>query len=290
MIGDILVNGVISGGLYAVLAVGFALIFSVAGVINIAHTAFYMIAAYLVYSAVNYLNWPLLGAILAAVVITVAIGILCFKILIDRVKEHMTTVLIMTIALAMLFQEILMIQFGGTYRGMTPLVQGYVEILGTRTTWQHVIAIITVGVVLVGLWQWLSGTKVGNSIRAVSQDAEVANLMGINVPRIYLIVMGVSVGLAAIAGFLMGPIYMISPTMWSHPIVIVLASVVLGGMGSLGGAVLGAFILGFVETLVVFLIPGGSYLGGAVALCIMILVLLIRPEGLFGVLFEEERL
>jgi branched-chain amino acid transport system permease protein len=128
------------------------------------------------------------------------------------------------------------------------------------------------------------------AIRAVAQDPEIANLMGIHVSNMYLIVMAVSAGLAGVAAAIMGPINMISPLMWAHPIVIVLASVILGGVGSIAGAVVGAIILGYVETLVVFLMPGGSFLGGAVALCIMVLILLIRPEGIFGVFFEEERL
>jgi branched-chain amino acid transport system permease protein len=141
-----------------------------------------------------------------------------------------------------------------------------------------------------GLWLWLSKTRSGNAIRAVAQDPEIANLMGITVSHIYVRVMAVSVGLAGVAGVVMAPVYMVSPLMWTHPIVIVLAAIVLGGMGSIGGSVIGAFILGYVETLVVFLVPGGSFMGGAVSLCIMVLVLLIRPEGLFGVFFEEERL
>lgn len=290
MITDILLNGAIAGGAYALLAVGFALIFSVAGIVNIAHTAFYMIAAFLIFTATDYLSWPLLPAIFVGILLTVILGIVCFKVLFDRIMEHETAVMIMSIGLAMVFQEILLLKFGGGYHGMPPFFAGFVDIFGTRVSFQHLVALLVIGVVLIGLWLWLTNTRTGNAIRAVSQDRETANLMGVNVGNIYLVVMGVSVGLAGLAGAVMGPIYMISPLMWVHPIVIVLASVVLGGMGSIGGAVIGAFILGYVETLVVFLIPGGSFMGGGASLCIMVLVLLVRPEGLFGVFFEEERL
>jgi len=290
MISDILVNGLIAGGMYAMLAVGFALIFSVAGIVNIAHTGFYMIAAFLIFIATKYLHQSLLLASLSGVLFTIILGIICFKVLFDRVKEHVNTVMIMSIALVILFQEVLLLIFGGSFQGMDPFFAGFVEILGTRATIQHLSALLVIGLVIIGLWLWLYKTRIGSAIRAVSQDTETANLMGINVSHISLLVMAVSVGLAGIAGAVMGPIYMISPVMWLQPIVIVLASVVLGGLGSIGGAVIGAFILGYVETLAVFLIPGGSFLGGAVSLCIMILVLLIRPEGLFGIFFEEERL
>jgi len=113
--------------------------------------------------------------------------------------------------------------------------------------------------------------------------------MGINVARIGMITMAIAVVLAAIAGALVAPLFVLTPYMWMHPLVMVLAVVVLGGLGSIKGSFVGALILGFTETLVVFLVPMGAFLKGAVALAIMLIVILIRPEGLFGVSFEEER-
>jgi len=290
MITDILFNGLVAGGMYAILAIGFALIFSVARIINMAHTAFYMIAAFLIYLGITTLNFGLWPSLIPAIIITGIIGVICFKVFFDRVKQHESAVMIISIAIAMLLQEILLMIFGGTYRSIPSFIEGFVEIGGTRISSQQLFAVGSTAIILVGLWLWLSKTKIGNAIRAVAQDPETANLMGITVSHIYVIVMAVSAGLAGIAGVVMAPIHMISPLMWGHPIVIVLASIVLGGMGSLGGSVIGALILGYVETLVVFLVPGGSFMGGAVSLAIMVLVLLVRPEGLFGVFFEEERL
>ena len=99
----------------------------------------------------------------------------------------------------------------------------------------------------------------------------------------------ISVALAAVAGVVVAPVYVVDPFMWLAPLVTMLAIVVLGGLGSLKGSLIGAFIIGYVEAITVFAVPSGSYLKGAVALSIMVLVLLIRPEGLFGVVFEEER-
>jgi|BarGraNGADG00212_2_1021979.scaffolds.fasta_scaffold00552_9 branched-chain amino acid transport system permease protein len=287
---DILVSGLVTGGMYAILAVGFALIFSVGRIVNMAHTAFYMVAAFLIFIGTSMLKFGLPLSIAGAIIITTLLGIICYKLFFDRVKEHESTVMIISMALAMLLQEILLLKFGGEYRGISSFLEGFVEIGGTRVSYQHLFAIVCTGGILLGLWLWLSRTRIGKAIRAVAQDPEIANLMGIHVSNMYLIVMAVSAGLAGVAGAVMGPINMISPLMWAHPIVIVLASVILGGVGSVAGAVVGAFILGYVETLVVFLIPGGSFLGGPIALCIMVLVLLIRPEGIFGVFFEEERL
>jgi branched-chain amino acid transport system permease protein len=290
MAADMLINGLVAGGMYAILAVGFALIFSVARMVNMAHTAFYMIAAFGIFIGTSMLHYGLLLSLVASIVIVTLLGVVCFKLFFDRVKEHESTVMIISLALAMVFQEILLLKFGGEYRGISSFFEGFIEIIGTRVAYQNLAAISCSGIILLGLWIWLSKTRIGNAIRAVAQDPEIANLMGINVSKMYVVVMAVSAGLAGVAGAVMGPIHTISPHMWAHPIVIVLASVILGGVGSIGGAVIGAFILGYVETLVVFLVPGGSFLGGAVALCIMVLVLMIKPEGIFGVFFEEERL
>ena len=142
----------------------------------------------------------------------------------------------------------------------------------------------------VAIWVLFKKTSLGTAMRAVAEDREIANLSVMNVDRILLIVMAISVGLAGLAGGVIAPIYMLSPLMWQQPLAIVLAAVVLGGLGSIGGSVLGAFILGFIETVVIFLVPGGAFLQGAVSMGVMVLVLLLRPEGLFGVVFEEERL
>jgi branched-chain amino acid transport system permease protein len=113
--------------------------------------------------------------------------------------------------------------------------------------------------------------------------------MGINEARVAMMTMGISVGLAALTGAVVVPLTILEPHMWMHPLIMMMAVVVLGGLGSLKGSFLGAYVLGFAEALVVFLAPMGAFLKGSVALSVMILVLLIRPEGLFGVSFEEER-
>lgn len=113
--------------------------------------------------------------------------------------------------------------------------------------------------------------------------------MGINVTRIEMITMAISVGLAAIAGALVAPLLVLTPGMWAQPLIMVLAVVVLGGLGSIQGSLIGALILGFAENLVGFLAPSGAFLKTSVALTIMLIVILIRPEGIFGVKFEEER-
>ena len=290
MLTNILINGFVAGGIYAVLAVGFSLIFGVAKIMNMAHTAFYMLTAYIIFYGTVMLKIPLPVSLLAGIVLTTILGLLCFKLFFNRIKQHDTAVMIIAVALAILLQETLLIFFGGHYRGVPPFARGFLDLFGTRISYQHMIGIGMTAIILAGLWALLKKTRLGNAIRAVAEDREIANLMGIDVNRIFLMVMGISVALAGLAGAVIAPIYMVSPMMWQQPLAIVLAAVVLGGLGSVGGCVLGALILGFVETIVIFTVPGGAFLQGAISMGIMVLVLLIRPEGLFGVAFEEERL
>jgi len=286
----ILINGLVLGGGYAMLALGFSLAFGVARILNLAHTAFYMIAAYIIYAATIMFGIHSLLSIILAILGAGVIGVACYKLCFDRVKEQMITVLIISLALGMLFQEVVLVIFSGYSLGIAPFIPGFVEIAGVRVTYQHLFAVGASIVLLGGVWLLLLKTRLGNAIRAVSQDREIANLMGINVSQIGLIVMGISAALAGVAAVIVTPIYMADPFMWMSTLIIVLAAVVLGGFGSIVGSVTGAYILGFVETLVVFLLPMGGYLKGAIALTAMVVILLIKPEGLFGVVFEEERL
>ncbi len=290
MFEQILINGAMLGGIYAVLALGFSLIFGVARIINLAHTAFYMLAAYAIYTFAHLLGLSAIPSIALSIVLTTLIGIGTYKLFIDRVREHETTVLMITIALALVFQECMLLAFGGHFLGAPSFVSGYVELLGVRISNQHLLTFGVVLACLLGIWVLLTKSKLGIAIRSVAQDREIANLMGINVGRICLMTMAIAVAMAAISGAMVAPIFVLDPRMWMHPLIMGLAIVVLGGLGSLKGSFAGAFILAYTETLVVFLVPVGSFIKGAVALAVMVAVLLIRPEGLFGLAFEEERL
>ena len=289
MFQDILVSGLINGGVYALLAIGFSLIFGVARIVNIAHTAFYMLAAYALYGMLVIGGMPLLLAIPLAVAAVVALSLVCYKLVIEPVRQHESAVLIATIALALIFQESLLVSFGGSFLGIPNAVEGVTSILGVRVSYQRLIVLVVVAITLVATWYLLNRTRLGLAIRAAANDQEIANLMGMNVNRVAMYTVGISVALAAIAGVVVAPVFVVDPLMWLSPLVTMLAIVVLGGLGSLKGSLIGAFIIGYVEAITVFAVPSGSYLKGAVALSIMVLVLLIRPEGLFGVVFEEER-
>lgn len=289
MLQNIIVHGLLNGGVYALLAVGFSLMFGVARIVNLAFTAYYMLAAYFIYlfSVMSGVN-PLLSIVLAIIIVS-TLGLGTYKIFIDPIREYHTTVIIITIAMALVFQEAIQMFFGSQYRGLPPLLEGYFTVMNARVTYQYVLTFTVVIVILAIVWLILMKTKIGLDIRATAQDREVANLMGIDTNHIAVMTMFITIILACIAGAMVAPLFVVEPHMWMHPIVIILAAVVLGGMGSIKGSFIGAFILAFAEVSVVFMVPMGSYFKGAVALAIMVIVLLTKPEGLFGITIEGER-
>jgi len=226
---------------------------------------------------------------IAAVAVVTLAGLVCYRLFIYPVREHEAAVLIATIALAMIFQEVMLMIFTGDFLSVPSLIEGYFLVLGVKVFYQQLLTFGAVLLILAALWSLLMETRLGLAIRSTAQDREVAALMGMDESRVAMITMGISVGLAAFTGAVIVPLTILNPHMWMHPLIMMMAVVVLGGLGSLKGSFVGAYILGFAEALVVFVAPMGAYLKGSVALSIMILVLLIRPEGLFGVSFEEER-
>jgi len=286
---NIIITGLITGSMLALLAISFSLIFGVARIVNIAHTAFYMVAAYCIFSLTGKFGLnPIAGMMIAVVVVTV-LGLLAYKFLIDPIREHEAAVLIATIALAMIFQEAVMLIFTGDYLTVSALIEGYFVVMGVKVFYQQVLTFGVVLLILGLLWVLLMKTKLGLAIRSTAEDREVANLMGMNDSRLAMITMGISVALAGFTGAVLAPLTVLNPYMWMEPLIMMMAVVVLGGLGSIKGSFVAAYILGFTEALVVFMIPKGAFLKGSVALTIMILVLLLRPEGLFGISFEEER-
>jgi branched-chain amino acid transport system permease protein len=286
---DILVTGLVNGGVYALLAIGFSLIFGVARIVNIAHTAFYMLAAYCFYTLLTKTG---LGFVLSGLISVGAVtlfSVVCYRLVIEPVREHESAVLIATIALALVFQELMLYSFGGHFLGIPSTLEGSMRFLGVSIPYQRLLILLVAGAMLGIVWFVLYRTRLGLAIRATANDLEVANLMGMNVHRVAMATVAISVSLAAVAGVVVAPVFVVDPFMWLSPLVTMLAIVVLGGLGSLKGSLIGALIIGYVEAITVFAVPAGAYLKGAVALLIMVIVLLARPEGLFGVAFEEER-
>ncbi len=248
-----------------------------------------MLAAYCFYMLLVKVGLGFLTSALIAVGGTVALSMLCYRLVIEPVREHEAAVLIATIALALIFQELMLLSFGGNYLGIPSTLEGSVRFLGVSIPYQRLLILVVAAAMLALVWFILYRTRLGLAVRATANDLEVANLMGMNVHRVAMATVALSVALAAVAGVVVAPVFVVDPFMWLAPLVTMLAIVVLGGLGSMKGSLIGALIIGYVEAITVFVVPAGAYLKGAVALAIMVAVLLVRPEGLFGIAFEEER-
>jgi len=277
---QILLYGAILGSIYSLIAVGFTLIFGVARVINVAHGSYYMLGAYLIYTFYSILRLPLSLTVLLTLAIILALAVVMDRVLIAPRRTQEPYVLIITLAAALFFQELVYLFFGPQGKNIPSFLPGSIHLLGLNVGIQRVFIFIASVFILGALWIFIETTRMGKAIRAVAQDTVAAQLMGVNPEKIFALTMALSAGLSAIAGIFIVPTLTVTPTEWLFPLVKAFAIVILGGLGSLGGSILAAFILGYAETAVTFGIS--SYLNEMVSLLIVVLTLLVKPTGLFG--------
>ncbi|KKN22272.1 hypothetical protein LCGC14_0916900 [marine sediment metagenome] len=283
---EVLIYGTIQGGIFALLAMGFSLVFGVGGILNEAHGAFYAITGYLVYwfhdpaslmAGVD--SSKFYGAMIFALFVVTFIGGLVYLGLIKPVQDNQINVVIITFALAFFFEQAVIMIFGSIGHKI-PSVPGNEKLLGIAIPWQQILALIGSLIVIFLVMLFINKVKIGNQIRAVSQDREVAQLMGINVNRILMYTIMLSALLAAIAGILYIPTGDLAPHMGWSVLMRSFAIVVLGGLGSIGGSVIGSFILGYAGNFVGVFI--GQNWAGLVPTILIVVMLIVRPRGLFG--------
>lgn len=277
---NILVLGTIWGALFTLIAVGFTLIFGVAGIINLAHGAFYMLGAYLAYTfmSVMKINVPL--SALMAVVLTAVIAMLIDRFGIRPMREHHVYVLIITLAFAMFFQELMCAIYGPYGKPVKSFVAGDILLGNVYVSYQKALTFFVSGGLVTLLWFFIKKTKTGKSISAVAQNRDAAVFVGIRPERVYMITMGISSALAAVAGVFIAPILEAVPTMWVFPLFKAFAIVVIGGLGSIEGAIIAGMLMGYSETIVSILISANY--PDMVYLVAIIVVLVFRPRGLMG--------
>ena len=278
---EILIVGAVSSAIYAMLAVGFTLIFGVARILNLAHGSFYALGAYGAYFFTSQMNLPLLPAALLAVALVALFGIVIERVLIRPMrKKSQLAVLMITLAVALVIEQALFLTFGSEYRNVPAFVDTMVTIGGVSIGGARLLA-LGVGVVLIAaLWLFIQRTRLGSAILAISQDPEAAQYIGIPSDRIFAIVMGISAAFAAAAGVLAGPFLTVQPTMWLLPIVKAFAIVVVGGLGSIPGSIVAALMLGYAETIVAYMVS--SSWTEIVSVLATLLMLMFRPAGIFG--------
>jgi branched-chain amino acid transport system permease protein len=277
-----LVNGLVLGGTYALLGIGLTLIFGLMNVVNFAHGEFYTLGAYLTFAAVGLAGLPFLAAIAAAILGGVVLGAATERVLLRPLRgESIDSVMLVMIGLWIAMQNGELLAWGGVAKSIphpfptAPLTLGPLSIAPLR-----LFVLAAVLILIVAAHALIQRTRLGRAMRATFQDPDTAALMGVRIGRINTATFALGSALAAAAGALLGPIFLVYPSMGDLASLKAFSVVILGGLGNIWGATLGGLILGIAEEL------GAGYVSSgyrdAVGFVIIILVLLFRPSGLLA--------
>ncbi len=280
---QVVANGLMLGGLFAIVAVGLTLIFGIVKVVNFAHGEFLMIGMYLVFLLTVGLGVHPYVTVAAVVPLLFVVGALTQRFIIQPLlsatDDHVQ--IFATVGLSTALINLALLVFGADIVS-TPasglrssFMLGPVRVL----TGQAVVFAVSIGLV-VAIHLFLSRTQTGRAIRAVAQNRGAAQLMGINVNGIYVLTFGIGAACVGLAATLIGPLYPTSPTIGTYFVLTAFVVVVLGGLGSIGGAFVGALIIGLIDSLAGFYI--GTDLREVAVFGIFLLILIFRPQGLFG--------
>jgi branched-chain amino acid transport system permease protein len=281
LFGQLLI-GLINGSFYALLSLGLAVIFGLLNIINFAHGAQYMLGAFIAYLLLAKLGIGYGWALVIAPVAVGATGVLVERWLLSRLYQldHLYG-LLLTFGLALIVQGLFRNEYGssGLPYAIPPQLAGG-QNLGFMFLPNYRAWIIGASIVVcLATWYLIERTKLGSYLRAATENPQLVQAFGIDVPRMITLTYAVGVGLAALAGVMAAPVYQVSPQMGADLLIVVFAVVVIGGMGSILGSIVTGFALGLVEGLTKVFYPEAS---STVIFVIMVLVLLVRPAGLFG--------
>ncbi|MGI3166992.1 branched-chain amino acid ABC transporter permease [Pseudooceanicola sp. 200-1SW] len=274
------VNGLVIGMMYALMAIGFTLVFGIMRIVNFAHGEFYMAGSFVAFF--TYAQWqlPFALTILIAIAVVGIAGAIIEWLLIRPLRTDELTGMIATLGISVVLQNSALMFFGASPRPMPDVVSGLVHVGPVVFSWSRIFVILAAALVIGLFWLFMQKSRTGRAMRAVAQDQEAALIQGIDVERIFPFAFGMSVALAAVAGVLMAPVFSVSPFVGTAPMLKAFIVVILGGLGSIPGAVLGGLLLGMIESY------GATFLGSVVAdmleLGLVIAILLIRPSGLMG--------
>ena len=274
--------GLINGAFYALLSLGLAVIFGLLNIINFAHGALFMLGAFLAWGLLNYAGigyWP---ALVLAPLLLGVFGVVLERLLIRRIAglDHLYG-LLLTFGCALVIEGLMRNQFGssGVPYAMPPALQGPLNlgfmVLPRYRAW----VVVAAAAMCLVTWLLIEKTRLGATLRAATENAALVQAFGVNVPRLVTFTYGAGVALAAFAGVLAAPMNSVNPNMGSNLIIVVFATVVIGGMGSILGSIVTGFGLGIIEGLTKVYYPEGS---ATVVFVVMVVVLLLRPAGLFG--------
>ncbi|MBU2549350.1 MAG: branched-chain amino acid ABC transporter permease [Proteobacteria bacterium] len=282
------VNGVMVSLGIILIAAGLCLVFGILEIINFAHGEFYMLGGFGVWWFFDQHPLPIAGspalqyilAIILTVILVGILGVLVERFIFRKIHENHTNTIIAALGIVFILQASALVTFGSRDKAVASPFSGMISLGGISLSEERIAAIICAVVFILGLYYLVQWTRMGKALRAVAQDHEAAQVMGVNIGHIFSVTMFVSCGLAAAGGALMGPIFYVNPYMGAEPVMKAFVVVILGGMGSLPGAVIGGFIIGMTESFVTTYV--GAHLAMIVVFLILIGVLLVKPTGILG--------
>lgn len=281
-----LINGLALGGIYCLAAVGLTLVFGVLGFPNLAHGALFMLGGYFTYSLLVDVGLPYVVAIVCAALVLAVVGVLFERLIFHPLRKaphthHMIATIGVMFFLIAVVQEV----WGTGFLRMDSPFAGRMTVVGAQISSQRVIIIVTAMVVLIALTWFLKKSVHGQAIEAVEQDRTGATLVGINPGVVSMVTFAVSFALVAVSAGLVAPIQLLSPTMGESLNLIVFAIIILGGLGSLPGAIIGGFVIAIAEVMASTYI---SVAAGEAAIFVLLMgVLAVKPTGLFGMVEQR---
>jgi branched-chain amino acid transport system permease protein len=275
-----IVNGLASSGIYILIALGLTLVLSIMGIVQMSHGEIYMIGAYSAYYLVVGLGVNFFLALFIAIIFVGCIGIFLERIFFRPFRGELDRAVIISIGLILVLQNLMLSVAGGDPRSYNSPISGVLRIFGTAISWERLFIVFTGIVLLIALFLFIRKTKTGQAMLAISQDREGAALQGINIDRISSLAMFMGCGLAAVAGALVGALFSMSPTMGSFALMKGIAVIVLGGLGSIPGAVIGGLIIGLIDG--IFPVLTTSHIAGLIGFAVIILILIFKPQGIAG--------
>ncbi len=287
MLGEIasaIIIGLVLSSMYALAAVGLTLIWGVLKVLNFAHGGFITLGAYFVWVGLSFFGGNYLFSILLVMISTFLLGFVLNAGVIRPLQgrpESETNIFIGTLATSIIIENIVIVVFGGRYKSIPELATGSIAIGPVSINFQQITIMAFAPVFLIVLMYYLKYMKSGMAVRAVAQDADGAAIVGIDSKRVYTYTIAIGSLMAGVAGVLLGVIFYLSPSMGGDPLVRALFIMVLGGMGSVKGTIYGAYIIGLIDAFARFFI--GMFWSTPILFVMFIVLLVIRPQGLFGV-------
>jgi branched-chain amino acid transport system permease protein len=275
-----LLHGLVFGAALGLVALGLTVIFGLLGVMNFAHGELYMLGAYAGIVVIGLTQSFWLALLIAPLLVGVLGAITEITTLRPLYRREPLYGLILTFGLALVFREGARQVWGGDMRRILPPVTGSTPLLGMTYPNYRLFLLVIATLLLVGIWLFFTRTRAGILVRAAVQDAEMLDGLGVNVPRVFTLTFAGSAALAALAGLLLAPVFTVYPQMGVELILLAFIVVILGGMGSMGGSVIAAFVIGIAQSLLTLWMNPQRV---AIAIFgIMILVLIVRPRGFFG--------